>query len=61
MQVDQGRAPGDLSEGVGHRDGGGLLEGQHVAEIVGEFLQEGGLFRGQGRYVKFILSGGVAP
>jgi len=22
---------------------------------------QGGLFRGQGRYVKFILSGGVAP
>ena len=33
------------SEGVGHRDGGGLLQRQHVAEIVGEFLQEGLLGR----------------
>ena len=45
MQVDQGRAPGDLSEGVGHRDGGGLLQRQYVAEIGGEFLQEGLLGR----------------
>jgi hypothetical protein len=45
VQVDQGRAPGDLSEGVGHRNGGGLLQGQHVAEIVGEFLQKGLLGR----------------
>ncbi len=45
VQVDQGRAPGDLSEGVGHRDGGGLLQRQHVAEVAGEFLQEGLLGR----------------
>ena len=45
VQVDQGRAPGDLSEGVGHRDGGGLLQRQDVAEIAGEFLQEGLLGR----------------
>ena len=45
VQVDQGRAPGDLSEGVGHRDGGGLLQRQYVAEITGEFLQEGFLGR----------------
>ena len=40
VQVDQGRAPGDLGEGVGHGDGGGLLQGQDVAEVVGEVLQE---------------------
>src|SRR5208282_2972219 len=45
VQVDQGRAPGDLSEGIGHRDGGGLLQRQDVAEIAGEFLQEGLLGR----------------
>jgi len=45
VQVDQGRAPGDLSEGVGHRDGGGLLQRQHIAEIIGEFLQESFLGR----------------
>jgi hypothetical protein len=45
VQVDQRRAPGDLGEGVGHRDGGGLLQRQHVAEIAGEFLQEGLLGR----------------
>ncbi len=38
-------APGELSEGVSHRDGGGLLQRQYVAEIVGEFLQEGFLGR----------------
>jgi len=40
VQVDQGRAPGDLGEGVGHGDRGGFLQGQYVAEIIGEFLQE---------------------
>ena len=38
-------APGELSEGLSHRDGGGLLQRQYVAEIVGEFLQEGFLGR----------------
>ena len=45
VQVDQGRTPGDLSEGVGHRDDRGFLQGQYVAEIAGEFLQEGLLGR----------------
>jgi hypothetical protein len=45
VQVDQGRPPGDLSEGVGHRNHARFLQRQHVAEIAGEFLQEGLLGR----------------
>jgi hypothetical protein len=45
VQVDQGRAAGDLSEGVGHRDHRRLLQPQYVGEIAGEFLQEGLLGR----------------
>ena len=43
------------------RDLPGGQPGEPFRVILNANEGEGGLFRGQGRYVKFILSGGVAP
>ena len=43
-------------------DAGALRPIRLVREfLIGVSATQRGLFRGQGRYVKFILSGGVAP